>query len=86
MIFFDVEVFDVGELSFDDIVSCLDSGSYRFFNNINENFIKNSRYEGTDFRHNILVCGYDRNENTINVIGYDKSNQIRDISYKLLLA
>lgn len=73
---FNVEISDVGELSFDDIVSRIDSGSYLFFNNINENYIKNARYEGTDFRHNLLVWGYDRNENTINVMGYDKSNQM----------
>lgn len=39
---FDVEISGVGELSFDDIVSRIDSGSYLFFNNINENYVKNT--------------------------------------------
>lgn len=73
---FEVDALEKNNISFDDVISCIDNGKYLFFNNINEHYIMNARYEGKDFPHNIFVYGYDKNEGTVSVMGYDKTTKM----------
>lgn len=73
---FEVDTLKKNNITFDDVISCIDNGKYLFFNNINEHYIMNARYEGKDFPHNIFVYGYDKNEGTVSVMGYDKTTKM----------
>lgn len=77
----EIEEFEIGavnknEIEFEYVISSINNGKYLFFSNINEKYIKNARYEGIDFPHNILVYGYNKCDGTISVMGYDKTTKM----------
>lgn len=77
----EIEEFEIGtfykeDIEFEDVISSIDNGKYLFFNNINERYIKNARYEEIDFPHNILVYGYNRCDGTVSVMGYAKTTKM----------